>query len=206
MTYVLLPNSGQTLGQTRSAIRTNFELIQTVFEQNHVDLDQSPDGKHKFLQMPEQSSAPNTDPNEGGLYCKEVTGIGTQLFFKGENNGTEYQLTSVGGGVGLVAYCNADGRSTNGVCTLRKSQNITSVTRTGQGSYTVLFTTNAPSIYYVVNGLTLASSTGSGLIFVPDPDATYANSFRVNGFDFAVYNIAGSVRDPVNFQFSVWGG
>jgi hypothetical protein len=46
------------------------------------------------MQMPEQASAPTTAANEGALYAK-VGGspAQTNLFFRGESNGFEYQLT-----------------------------------------------------------------------------------------------------------------
>ena len=94
MTYTLLPNSGQSLGQTRSSIRTNFSLIQTAQNTNHVAIDGSGAGKHKFLQMPEQGSAPATAANEAGFYAKVGTNPAqSNLFFRGESSGFEYQLT-----------------------------------------------------------------------------------------------------------------
>ena len=92
MTYILVPNSGQSLDQTRDPIRTNFSLIQTAQNQNHVGLGDSDQGKHKFLQMPDQGSAPPVASNECGFYGKAVSGV-SQLFFRGENTGSEYQLT-----------------------------------------------------------------------------------------------------------------
>ncbi len=93
MAYILLPNTGQSLGQTRAAVRENFNLLQTTINANHVDVS-SGDGKHKFLQMPEQGSAPATLANEAGFYSKVgVSPAESNLFFRGENNGFEYQLT-----------------------------------------------------------------------------------------------------------------
>lgn len=44
--------------------------------------------------MPEQSSAPTTGPNEAGFYSKVGTSPAqSNLFFRGESNGFEYQLT-----------------------------------------------------------------------------------------------------------------
>lgn len=94
MTYTLLPNSGQSLGQTRADIRTNFSLIQTAQDTNHVALGLASQGKHKFLQMPEQGSAPATAANEAGFYSKVGTlPAESNLFFRGESSGFEYQLT-----------------------------------------------------------------------------------------------------------------
>jgi tail fiber protein gp53 len=94
MTYVPRPNaSGSTLANTRDQIRTNFELIQDRFEENHVGITGAAGGgKHTFLQMPDQASAPTTAANEGGVYVKAVSGA-SQLFYRKESNGTEIQIT-----------------------------------------------------------------------------------------------------------------
>lgn len=87
------PNSGGTLVGTRDTIRGNFEIIQNRFNDNHVDFNDGA-GKHKFLQMPEQASAPTTAADEAGFYAKVGTNPAqANLFFRGESDGYEYQLT-----------------------------------------------------------------------------------------------------------------
>ena len=89
-----VPNSGDSLGSTRVAINTNFQQIDAVNSINHEAFNTADKGKHKFLQMPEQSSAPTTAADEGGLYTKVATNPAeTNLFFRGESDGKEYQLT-----------------------------------------------------------------------------------------------------------------
>jgi len=68
--------------------------IDAIEAVNHVAFNSLGEGKHKFLQMPEQAAAPNTDPNEAGFYSKVGTSPAqSNLFFRGESNGFEYQLT-----------------------------------------------------------------------------------------------------------------
>lgn len=96
-----IPVTGDSLGGTRDRIRTNFQLIQSLITANHEDFGSGfGQGKHKFLQMPEQGSAPATAVNEGGLYTKVGTNPAeTNLFFRAEDSGGgggfEYQLTKV---------------------------------------------------------------------------------------------------------------
>lgn len=95
MTYTRsIPNSGESLGGTRDRIRTNFEEIFDVVAINHTNFNELGEGKHKFLQMPIQASAPTTAASEGGFYTKTVSGA-AQAFFRSESNGSEYQMTSV---------------------------------------------------------------------------------------------------------------
>lgn len=95
MSYIPRPNaSGDTLSASRDPIRTNFTVLQDRFDENHVDLDGGAGGgKHKFLQMPEQSSAPATAVNELGVYSKVANSI-SELFLRRESSGTEIQLTT----------------------------------------------------------------------------------------------------------------
>jgi hypothetical protein len=99
MTYSSLPNSGQSLGQTRAAIKNNFDLIKTTLDQNHVDLDLANKGKHYVIQMPVTASIPVAPLPPGGLVAGEsnlyskTSSAASQIFFSPDASGNEYQLT-----------------------------------------------------------------------------------------------------------------
>lgn len=95
MPFVSVPNSGQTLGQTRDQIRNNILDLKNSLAVNHVDLDQGAQtGKHKFVEMPQQGSAPTTIAGEAALYTKSGS-LGTQLYYIRDSVGaTETQLSS----------------------------------------------------------------------------------------------------------------
>lgn len=88
-----IPQPGDNPSQSQDQILQNFQSISTVNGVNHVAFNDANEGKHKFLQMPEQGSAPTTASDEGGLYTKAVSAV-TQLFWRNENNGTEQQFTN----------------------------------------------------------------------------------------------------------------
>ena len=67
-------------------------MLDTTFSVNHVGYNDSGAGKHKFMQMPEQASAPSTAANEGALYTKD-DGSTTALYFRQESSGSEIKLT-----------------------------------------------------------------------------------------------------------------
>lgn len=105
MTYTSsLPVSGDSLGSTRDRIRTNFQQIATVEAVNHIAFNELGEGKHKFLQMPIQASAPTTSADEGGLYTKDDSASAPKaaLFYRNESNGTEIQLTGFGGSIPII--------------------------------------------------------------------------------------------------------
>ena len=88
-----IPQATDDPSASQPQILANFEEIATLIAVNHVAFNDSDQGKHAFLQMPEQSSAPATAANEGGLYTKEISSA-TQLFYREESSGNELQLTN----------------------------------------------------------------------------------------------------------------
>lgn len=99
MTYQPRPYANDdTLGNSKNQIRNNFQIIQDDFAVNHVAFGESGEGKHIFVQLPERDGTttpyPSTASNEGALYTKEGTNPAeTNLYFRGESDGYEYQMT-----------------------------------------------------------------------------------------------------------------
>ena len=73
-------------------MQANFQGLKTYLSVNHVPLDDSGEGKHKYVSMPEQAAAPTTAANELALYSKEKDGE-SQLFYRKESDGVEVQIT-----------------------------------------------------------------------------------------------------------------
>lgn len=78
---------------SQSAIQTNFGTLNTAFALNHVALGSGgSQGKHNFVEMPNQGSTPTTISGEGTLYT--VSASGSQLNYVADNNATDlYQMT-----------------------------------------------------------------------------------------------------------------
>jgi hypothetical protein len=88
MSYTLgIPADGQSLGNSKPQVRTNFTQIFNAFALNHVPLNGSGQGKHLFVQMPEDADKV-TGANEIGLYCKEAQSY-ANLFFRQETGGAD---------------------------------------------------------------------------------------------------------------------
>jgi len=99
MTYGSLPNSGQSLGQTRATIKNNFDLIKSTIDQNHRDFNASGAGKHYVIQMPVTATIPVNPVPPGGLVAgdaniySKTSSVASQIFFSPDASGNEYQLT-----------------------------------------------------------------------------------------------------------------
>lgn len=89
MSYTLgVPTDGQSLGNSKPQVRTNFIEIFNKFAVNHVDFNTLPGaGKHNFIQMPEVADKVTID-NEIGLYCKEAQDF-SNLFWRQETGGAD---------------------------------------------------------------------------------------------------------------------
>lgn len=88
-----IPQTGDSPTDSQPLILGNFQEIATAFNLNHGDFNGGNQGKHEFVQMPEQGAAPATAAAEGAVYTKDVSGA-TQLFWREESSGTEYQMTN----------------------------------------------------------------------------------------------------------------
>lgn len=88
-----IPVSGQSLGQTRQAILDNFAILRSSLAVDHVDVNASGNGKHKYVHFTDQSSSiPSTAANELVLFNKLVSGA-ARIFLRQPNNGTQIQMT-----------------------------------------------------------------------------------------------------------------
>lgn len=90
------PEATDRLKDSQSDIQTNFSDIKTAFDVNHEALTGTggDEGKHKFLQMPEQIAAPVTAVSEGALYTVDgANSSTTELVFRRESNGSSIAFT-----------------------------------------------------------------------------------------------------------------
>ena len=89
-----IPQPTDNPSDSQSLILSNFEALNNAVSRNHTPMsDTANSGKHEFLQMPQQTAAPSTGADEGGLFTKDVSGS-TQLFYREESDGSDRQITS----------------------------------------------------------------------------------------------------------------
>lgn len=88
-----IPQPNDELSVSQPQILANFAEISTAFNLNHVNFNANGEGKHAFVEMPNQSTVPFTPPvtiaNEVGLYCNSSTFTNQpELFFIKQNGST----------------------------------------------------------------------------------------------------------------------
>ena len=88
-----IPAANDNPSVSQGQIQTNFGVLNTSNNVNHVTYSTTGQGKHKFVEMPNQGSIPTPlVAGEGTIYTKSVGGV-SQLFYTPDNSGNEYQLS-----------------------------------------------------------------------------------------------------------------
>jgi len=87
-----IPLKGQSLGFTQPLVLGNFGNYKENMEVNHEGINSADFGKHKFLTLTNQVSAPTTGATEAGLYGKAVSGRMVS-FLQRESNLAEVGIT-----------------------------------------------------------------------------------------------------------------
>lgn len=90
-----IPQAADLLSQSQDDILNNFVSIKTLVDVNHVTFDAINQGKHNFVEFPEQVVVPVTIANEVGLYgrASAITGT-TELVYVSEASATRVEFTS----------------------------------------------------------------------------------------------------------------
>jgi hypothetical protein len=82
MALINVPLAGESLGQTRVPIQTNFITIGTAFAIDHVDYNTAGQGKHNKVTLPVQAVDPVLVANDIAIYSKVNGANVSQLFFE----------------------------------------------------------------------------------------------------------------------------
>jgi len=190
-----IPATGQTLGQTRDPIRNNFTNYFDVMSVNHVAPNASGQGKHNFVEMPVQGSNPSTLSGEGGLFTKALSGSSILYYQRDANTTVNQPVLPMATGTFIT-------RNSNGAATLVMGYNVTSVTRTATGQYTVVMSVTLPYV---------AGTTEYAVLFgfqgVPANEATLIYSIANTGLESTSFKIqirdaSGGFQDETNKRVS----
>lgn len=89
-----IPQPTDIIANSQADLLANFTAINDLININHQTFGAPNEGKHKFLQMPEQNMVPFTAVNEAALYAAVGASSGqAELVFRRENNGTSIPFT-----------------------------------------------------------------------------------------------------------------
>lgn len=127
---------------------TNFTRLQTLLGADHQfnNTAAANDGYHNLVHLTQQAPASSPLATIGRVYAK-ASGGQINLFYM-DDAGTEYQITPT---MPIRAAVNFAGNGAIGAQAIRSSYNVTSVTKTANGAYTVVFPVGVlPDADYIV--------------------------------------------------------
>lgn len=94
MPFISVPNTGQSLGQTRDQIRNNIDDIKDALEVNHEPLDTGQVGKHSLVEIRNNGFTGPYSNGQYTLYTDTSNQSSTpQLFGVSKNLNSRVQLT-----------------------------------------------------------------------------------------------------------------
>lgn len=185
-----IPQASDDPSQSQSQFLANFQALSTYLNVNHVELNDGDEGKHTFVQMPEQSSGPSTAANEGAIYTKESSlTSATELFFRRESNGSELPISAYLG-------------SSNGWAYLPSGLLLKWGTGNGTGSFSKSYPTSAAipvftAVYFAQVNIVDSSST-------PDTFVTL-KSYNTTAISVFGSKRTGTTAGAINFNYMVIG-
>ena len=91
-----IPQPNDQISDSQSDILNNFAGIKTLVDVNHVTFDDPNQGKHFFVEMPQQPAASVTALGEVGLQClaSAYNTNGPELMYLPENGGAQVEVTA----------------------------------------------------------------------------------------------------------------
>lgn len=91
-----IPQATDQISDSQNDLLNNFQSIKTLIDVNHVTFDDPNQGKHAFVEMPQQAGASATALGEVGIQClASAYGAGNPtLVYLPENAGTPIEMTS----------------------------------------------------------------------------------------------------------------
>lgn len=142
-----------SVSSNKTPLNQNSAYIETAMQQDHYwDENANLDGRHKQVNMPDQSPDPSIGTDaDGVIFHKEITKDGggtTESVAVHKNSGSVNYL-------GIRAWVNFEVNS-SGTVTIKSQYNVSSVARVSEGKYTVNFASNLPTRNYCVMGSVLS--------------------------------------------------
>lgn len=210
-----IPNASASPASFPTQAQTNWSRLQAIITADHLfsTSSSSDQGYHKIVHWVNQggdlgdnSPAPST--GVGQLYTKTVTttgisataGAGEHLCYQRGTNGAALQEASLSA-CPVRASVNFDSRSSNGAATINWGFNVADVQRTAEGRYTINFTTDLPSTYYIVTGSVVQAS-----IVTATRSATVVSRVKAVGSVQITCSSQGGNLDPDSFDIVIYGG
>jgi hypothetical protein len=96
LTYLIIPNANDQFSVSQGQIKTNFQSIMTLIDQDHTDFANSAPGKHFRVTFPVQSPAPTFSGGDIGFYSLLNPILNSNQLYFSNVAGTQIPITASG--------------------------------------------------------------------------------------------------------------
>ena len=201
------PQASQPFDQSQPEILGNFQAINELINVNHIGFN-TPDtfGKHNFISMPDQVTAPTTSATEVAMYS-QATPAGSnasELFIKYPENGSTTGITEQFSDITNTVTPNgtSGGTASQGWCTFPSGVTFRWGSFSVQGTKSTSVTYASGPLYtnYSYNGATSPTASGD-----PINVSLLINGYQNDsGFSSAIYYGA-STSVTTSFNYLMMG-
>lgn len=173
--------------------QSNMARLQTIVGADHqFNLSAAADdGYHNLIHLTQQAPS-GVLAATGRLYAKSSAGR-IHAFYM-DDTGAQYQVTPT---LPIRASVNFVGNGGVGACSIRSQFNVSGVTKTATGKYTVSFTTAMPDTNYIVLATGMRTGSDSVSDVCVTSDNTYGNSVSTSFVKISTFGQSDSLRDVV---------
>ncbi len=185
-----IPAAGDSPGIFPAQNQTNMARLQTLIGADHqFNLSAAAnDGYHNVVHLTQQ--APTGVLAATGRFYAKSSGSRVNAFYI-DDAGADYQITPT---MPIRAAVNFNGTGANGVKTMRSQFNVTSVTKTDVGAYSIVFTTVMPDNNYIILVTGMRDVAEASVGFVRG-DPVYGTSVANTFVGVKFFNATGSAAD-----------
>lgn len=222
-----IPDGASSPSLFPTEAQTNWSRLQSIITADHLfsTSSSSDQGYHKIVHWVNQGgdlgdNSPAPATGVGQLYTKTVTTTGDASSTAGSSEHLCYQPGTDGAALReaslsacpVRAAVSFRGQTSNGACTVYWGHNVSGVSRTASGQYTISFTTDLPSIYYVPvitcsGGFDSSGGTDTRAQAQLYTDTTHSNVFAVGSLKVSFFrDKTSNTMNPYDVSIVIYGG
>lgn len=196
------PDASQSPSLAPAQIQTNWSRVKTLVDADHQfnDTAATNDGFHNQVSFLNNNITSLPATKNAVMYSKNGD-LGT-----GTNRDEVYSRNaSLECPFALRAFVMFDGRATNGACTLNSAFNVSGVSRTAEGLYTVTFSALLTD-KFVVSCVAQSGAANKIRVLQPLRGAAYTTAQTTTTLNLQCYNAGENLRDFTSAHVLIFGG
>jgi len=208
------PDGTKSVKANETIIQANTTYIETELNKDHFwNIGANEDGRHKFAQMPKYvdgaPATPTSPTIAAGMDLAYFSRLKTAIEATVAQDVQPYarNANAIMQLLGIRA-CVVFNYAAGAAQTIVYSHNVTSVTKTASGNYTITYTAALPTNSYLVLGNAVRNNadTGKGILLSLQGNTVLNNVKSTAMCKINTFSQAGSIVDPLQTWVVMFGG